>query len=241
MQDSCSDLEGEPAPSYLVGHDKRTGRQKWKTMRMTAATGESCDSYTTPIFRRGGTGPELVLMGGQVLDAYDPASGRRLWHLPNLVGNRTITGPVAAGGMIFATQGMRKPLLAVKPGGPGERSRKDIVWKLEQGTPDSPTPAVWRDYLFLVANDGITRCLDAETGRTYWKERLKGEYRASPVAGDGRVYFLNTKGLCTVVSASQRFARLTENSLDDDTFASPAISDRKMLIRGKKMLYCVSK
>ena len=34
-----------------------------------------------------------------------------------------------------------------------------------------------------------------------WKERLKGDYRASPMAAEGRIYFLNTKGLCTVVSA----------------------------------------
>ena len=61
------------------------------------------------------------------------------------------------------------------------------------------------------------------------------------MAAKGRVYFLNTKGLCTVVSASPRFDRLTENRLDDDTFASPAISDGKLFIRGKKALYCVGK
>ena len=58
-------------------------------------------------------------MGGQMLDAYDPANGKRLWYLPGLIGNRTITGPVAADDMIYVTQGMRQPLLAVRPGGDG--------------------------------------------------------------------------------------------------------------------------
>ena len=204
IQDSCADLPGEPSPSYVVAHDLRTGRERWKTMRMTAATHESCDSYTTPIFRNGDAGRELVVFGGQVLDAYDPASGKRLWWLPDLIGNRTITGPVAGQGMIFATQGMSKPLLAVRPGGEGKRTRTDVVWQLGQGTPDSSTPAVWGESLFLVTNDGVARCLNAATGKVQWKERLKGQYRASPLAADGRIYFLNTHGLTTVVAASPR-------------------------------------
>ena len=241
IQDSCADLPGKPSPSYVVAHDKRTGRQRWKTMRMTAATRENCDSYTTPIFRQNGTRLELVVFGGQMLDAYDPETGERLWQLPDLTGNRTITGPVAGHGLIYVTQGMRQPLLAVRPGGEGKRTRQDIVWQLEQGTPDSPTPVVWGESLFLVTNDGIARCLDALTGRLQWKERLKGEYRASPLAADQRVYFLNTHGLTTVVGASPRFSRLAENQLDDETFASPAASDGRIFIRGRKALYCLGK
>ena len=143
--------------------------------------------------------------------------------------------------MIYATEGMRRSLLAVQPGGPGKRSHDDVVWKLEQGTPDSPTPVVWGQSLFLVTNDGIARCLDAHDGRLRWKERLKGEYRASPLAAEGRIYFLNTTGRCTVLSASPRLDRLTENQLDDDTLASPAISDGHIFIRGRKWLYCLSR
>jgi outer membrane protein assembly factor BamB len=95
--------------------------------------------------------------------------------------------------------------------------------------------------LFMVTNDGIARCLDIASGRVEWKERLKGEYRASPLAADGRIYFLNTKGLTTVMSASPRMSRLTENQLDDTTFASPVVCDGRIFIRGHKALYCVGK
>ena len=49
-------------------------------------------------------------MGGNQLDAYDPATGKQLWFLPDLVGGRTVTGPTAAGGLIFATRGMKGDL-----------------------------------------------------------------------------------------------------------------------------------
>jgi outer membrane protein assembly factor BamB len=241
MQDSCSDIQDQPAPSYVVAHDKLTGRQVWKTMRMTDATRESCDAYTTPIFRRSGNRLEMVVMGGQMLDAYDPATGKRLWYLPGLTGNRLIPSPVAAGEMIYATQGMREALLAVKPAGDGQRPRKDVVWEFDQGTSDSPTPVVAGEWLFMVTNNGVARCLDAHTGRLWWKERLRGEYRASPLAAEGRVYFLNMDGLSTVVSASPRYDRLTENRLDDRTIATPVTSGGKIFIRGRKWLYCLGR
>ena len=73
------------------------------------------------------------------------------------------------------------------------------------------------------------------------EEAFEGEYRASPVAGDGRVYFLNTQGLTTVVAASPDFRRLAENALQDDTLASPAICDGQIFIRGRKAVYCIGK
>jgi outer membrane protein assembly factor BamB len=142
--------------------------------------------------------------------------------------------------MVYVTQGMRGPLLAVRLGGSGERPRKDIAWRDTQGTPDTCCPVVWEDMLFTVSDDGIARCFDALNGKLQWKERLKGgQYRASPLAAHGRIYFLNTAGLCTVVSASRRFDKLTENQLDDVTFASPAVSDRMLFIRGRRALYCI--
>jgi outer membrane protein assembly factor BamB len=241
LQDSCADLPGVPSPSYVVAHDKRTGKERWKVLRKTEAQAESCDAYITPLLWNRGKHTELVVMGGLLLDAYDPRTGMRLWYLPGLVGNRVITGPMAAGELLFVTQGMRQALLAIKPCGDGQRTREDIVWKLDQGTPDSPTPTVWGDLLFLVSDNGVARCLDTASGRLLWKERLKGDYRASPLAAEGRVYFLNMKGLTTVVAATPRFNRLTENQLDDATVASPVTSDGRIFIRGHKWLYCIAK
>ena len=240
VQDSCADLPGKPSPSYVVAHDKRTGALRWFRPRPTEATAEACDAYTTPLVWQRAGHPELVVMGGQILDAYDPASGKPIWWLPGLVGNRVITGPVADEDTIYVTQGMRQALLAVRPGGSGQRTRHDVVWKYDQGTADSPTPVVSGELLFFITDNGIARCLDLHTGQLKWKERLKGDYRASPLAAEGRIYFLNMKGLTTVIAASSRFDRLAENHLDDVTIASPVASDKNIFIRGRQKLYCIT-
>ena len=244
MQDNCADLEeveGKPFPSYLAAHDKRTGQLKWKTPRMTGAPAESADSYTTPVFWTSGGRPEMIVMGGRVLDGYDPASGRQLWQLTGLTGNRVITGPVVAGDVAYFTQGMRQALLAAKLGGRGTLPQSDVLWEHRLRTPDSPTPVVWDGLLFLVNDNGIAQCLDAKTGKVHWEQRLRGDYRASPLAAEGRVYFLNMKGLTTVAAASPRFEKLAENQLDDATIAAPIVSDGRIFIRGHKALYCLGK
>lgn len=241
MQDSLADQQPKPVESYLLAHDLRTGEVRWKIPRLTKANAEQCDAYTTPLLLPVNDQSQLVVMGGNQLDAYDPATGKQLWFLPDLVGGRTVTGPTAAGGLIFATRGMKGDLLAVRPGESGELTHRDIVWKQSEGTPDTCCPVVWNDLLFTIADNGIARCFAAASGHLQWKERLKGDYKASPVAADGRIYFVNTEGLCTVVSAAPRFDKLVENQLDDKTTASPAIADGKIYLRGKKSLYCLGR
>jgi outer membrane protein assembly factor BamB len=206
---------------------------------MTGATAEQCDAYTTPLLHEYNGRLELIVMGGNQLDAYDPDTGEQFWHLPQLVGGRTVTGPTVDRDLIYTTVGMRGPLLAVRLGGKGKLNYRNVAWKCPTGTPDSVSPVVWNNLLFTVTDDGIARCFDAERGYLRWKERLPGGYKATPLVSEGRLFFLNMEGTCTVVSASPRFDKLTENQLDDQTIASPAASDGKIFIRGRKTLYCV--
>jgi len=241
MQDSMADLKEQPVESYIVAHDVEFGRTRWKTSRMTGADAEECDSYTTPLIFDAQGRTEMVIMGGNQLDSYDPASGKQLWYLPNLVGGRTVTGPTLGGDYIFCTHGMRGPLLAVRLGGHGKLDYKSVAWKVRGGTPDSVSPVYWREMLYIVSDDGIARCYKADSGNILWKARLPGNYKATPLVAEGRLFFLNTTGLCTIISATSRFDKLVENQLDDTTIASPIASDGRIFIRGHKTLYCIGK
>jgi outer membrane protein assembly factor BamB len=241
MQDSLADLSDKHSASYLVAHDLETGKERWKSARMTGANAEEGDAYTTPVLVDADGKTELLVMGANQLDAYDPDTGHQLWYLPGLVGGRTVTGPTPGTGLVYVTRGMRGPLLAIKLGGKGERTAGDIAWKVDKGTPDTPCPVVWSDLLFTVGDDGVARAFDALTGRLHWTQRLKGDYKASPLAAEGRIYFLNTAGLCTVVAASARFEKLAENQLPDATLASPAAAGGQLFIRGRQALYCLGR
>src|SRR5205823_3824731 len=156
--------------SYLVAHDLKSGEMRWKTTRRTKAEAEQCDSYTTPLLCSLNGTQQLVVMGGNQLDSYDPTTGRQIWFLPGLLGGRTVTGPTVANGLVYTTRGLRGPLIAVKPKAAGEMSFRDIVWSYNEGTPDSCCPVVWNSLFFAVTDDGIARCFDAASGNLKWKE-----------------------------------------------------------------------
>jgi outer membrane protein assembly factor BamB len=241
MQDSLKDLGQPPVDSYLVAHDQKTGELRWKTLRNTQAKAEECDAYTTPVFAEVDGRTELLVMGGNQLDAYDPATGKQVWYLPGLSGNRTITGPTVAAGMVYATCGMRRDLVAVKPGGSGEVPPSAVAWRTKDSTPDSPCPVVSNGLVFIVSDQGWAQCFDAKTGESKWKQRLPGDHKASPLAAEGRIYFVSLNGSCTVVAAAATFEKLAENRLDDSLIASPAVSDGKLFLRGRKALYCLGR
>lgn len=241
MQDRLDGTDQPPAESYVVAYDLKTGRQQWKTSRPTKTLAEQADAYTTPVIAELNGEPQLIVMGANQLDGYNPASGERLWKITGLVGGRTVPSPLVGFDTIFAVRGLRGEVFAARPRGSGDNDFKSILWSHSEGAPDCCSPALWNDLLFIVSDDGFARCLHAPSGNVKWKQRLKGSYRASPVAVSGRVLFLNTDGLCTVVSAQPRFDKLVENQLDDQFLASPAVADNRLFLRGKKSLYCISK
>ncbi|MCI0700027.1 MAG: PQQ-like beta-propeller repeat protein, partial [Planctomycetia bacterium] len=89
---------------------------------------------------------------------------------------------------------------------------------------------------------GLVTCADAKTGKSLYKERLKGAFSASPVAGDGKVYCLNETGVCTVIDAkAETFEILSSNELGEETLGTPAIAGGRIFIRTDKTLYAIGK
>jgi outer membrane protein assembly factor BamB len=80
-------------------------------------------------------------------------------------------------------------------------------------------------------------CLDARTGQTYWQRRLNGNYSASPVYADGRIYFLSEEGMATVIGPGHQFHELANNRLDGYMLASIAVSNGSIFIRSDTHLY----
>lgn len=236
----CMQDPSNGGKSYLVAHDKMTGAERWKVTRATGAQSESADAYTTPLLLRRGERQEFVVMGGECVDAYDPATGKRLWYVGGLAGNRTITGPAAGDDTIFVTRGMRGPLVAVAAGGSGDVRSSHLRWSYTGGaTPDTPCPVYANGLVFFASDNGVATCVDAKTGALCWKERLGGDFKASLVAAAGQVYFLDRGGRTTVVPAAREFSKTAVNDLKEEAQASPAISNGRLFLRTRQHLWAI--
>jgi outer membrane protein assembly factor BamB len=154
-----------------------------------------------------------------------------------------ITGPTIADGFVYVTQGMKGPLQAVKLGGHGRLDPASAVaWKYTDSTPDTCCTVVAGASIYMVSDSGVASCLDIRTGKREWRNRLASRnFKSSPLAADGHIYFLGHDGQCTVVDASREFHVVAQNSLNDEFTASPAVSNGRIYLRGKKSLYAIGK
>lgn len=226
-------------PSYLLALDKQTGEVKWKTDRKTPATSEACDAYVTPLVYDAGGKTEVFLAGATWATGYDAAGGKLLWQA-NLGGDRTIVSPTYADGVIYVTAGKRGPLFAIKPGGAGEVDSTHVAWKYLRSTPDVPCPLVFGDYVYFVNDSGMALCLKKSDGELVYQKRLGGDFKASPVAAGGKLYFLNREGETTVVEPGPEFKVLAVNKLEEAAaMGSMAFSDGQIFLRTVSSLYCI--
>jgi len=68
-----------------------------------------------------------------------------------------------------------------------------------------------------------------------------GEYYASPVAADGKIYTVSEEGKVVVIQAGAEWQILQVNDLGDGCKGTPAIADGRLYIRTYRTLYCFAK
>jgi outer membrane protein assembly factor BamB len=223
--------------SYVVAHDKLTGKEKWLAKRDTGASSEPADAYTTPVLFRHDGRTDVVVFGGNVLDAYDPATGKQLWQCRAFNGNRVISSPTVAGDTVYAIEGMKGSVVAVRAGGAGDVSATNVRWKYTGATPDAASPVIANGLVFLATNNGVAICVDNATGKEVWKQRLGNAFRATPLVVGDKIYFFAKDGKTIIVDAARTFHVVAECDLGEDTIASPAAVGGNLFIRTRGNLY----
>jgi outer membrane protein assembly factor BamB len=129
--------------------------------------------------------------------------------------------------------------MAVKPDGEGDVTATHVVWVAKQSIGSKPSQLYVDCLIYNVHDGGVANCLDAKTGEELWSKRLGGEYSASPLYGDGKLYFLAQDGTCTVLKPGREYVELAKNTLDDGFMASPAVTGKALILRTRSALYRV--
>lgn len=224
---------------YVVALDRRTGETVWKTDRITPwhDRPDFNKAYSVPLLVDNGEHLQLISPGAQGVCAYDPRTGEDLWHV-RYDGFSTAPRPVFGHGMVYLSTGYMKPeLLAVRIGGRGDVTQTHVAWRYRGQAPLKPSPLLVGDELFMVSDAGIAVCLDALTGQELWKERLGGNFSASPLYAEGRVYFFGEDGKTSVVAAAGEFRPLATSQLDGSFMASAAVAGRALFLRTDRAVY----
>jgi len=220
--------------SYLLALDKATGKERWKVDR-----GKGRISHSTPLVVPGPEKDELIINSSERIDAYDPVTGESLWHAGSQR-QTPVPTPVFHKGIIYLSRGYRNSdFLAIRPGGRGDVSTKNVLWREPSGASYVPSILYYNGLLYVTNEIGIVTCADAETGKSVWRQRLGGIFFASPVAGDGKIYMVSETGDTFVLRAGRTPELLSKNELDERMLASPAISSGHLFLRSDGTLFCI--
>lgn len=222
---------------YVTALDKLTGNEVWKTPR------DGAMAYSTPLLITVDGKKQLISTGGEWAMGYDPATGKELWRFRYPKGYSNVPRPVYGHGLVFVCSGYDKPwLYAVKPTGIGDVTETHMAWKLERGAPLNPSPLLLGDELYIVSDNGIAQCLDAKTGESLWQKRLGGNFSASPLLADGRIYLLDEAAKAYVFEPSRdEYKELAVNTLPGRSLASIAAADGALFLRTDQSVYRIQR
>lgn len=237
----------QDAQAYLVALDKDTGAERWRIDRPNRTR-----SYCTPILIHAKNKPnvtQLVLSGSKCVTGYDADTGNLLWIIDGPT-EQYVASLVFLDDVLFLTTGFPEfHLMGISPEGQGNITHSKYVrWHIphkinrvnsNSGASYVPSPIAANGHFYVVSDTGYLSCLETQTGKRLWKNKLARHVSASPVLAGGYLYFIDDDATTYVLKANAEFTVLHTNKLDDECYASPAVSQGQIFVRGLHHLYCI--
>lgn len=235
-----ADVKKDPR---LAAYDLATGDVVWQTPR------DDTTSWATPTVVGSGDDAIVLVNGCKHMGAYSLADGSEIWHMAG-GGGLPIPAPLAVGDLWIFTSNHRplvvghpiKPVFAVRPDARGElgvpsaeEPGDHVAWMRDRVGNYIQTPIHYRGLLYLCKGNGVVHVLDPTNGESVGNRHRIGDgatgFSASPVAGDGKVYFTAETGEVIVLDVDAGFEALHRSQLGTTCLATPAIADGHLLFR----------
>ncbi len=230
-------VDGASDPA-LMALDVKTGEVVWKTPRTEEV--KQTFSFCTPLLVKDGEREVVISPASAMIGGYDPATGKELWKVTFKPGWSLVPRPVVMDGVVYVSTGfMKGTLLAIKlAGARGDVTDSHVLWSEEKNISETPSFVAAEGVVYVLSDSGALTCFDGKSGEIRWKEKLVGNFSASPVLAGGALYCETEDGVCYVVEASPKEGKVVfEVDLEDRIYASPAVVEGALLMRTETGLW----
>ncbi len=222
--------------AYLVALNKATGEQKWRADR------PGIRSYCPPVVFDVHGKKEMIFAGSNCTASYDPDTGKQIWIIDGPT-EQFVASAVYKNDVLFMTYGF--PLrghIGINPEGTGNITKTNILYNIKPGRGGYvPSPIAHGDYFFNVSDEGFGTCREAKTGKLMWDERMGRHHTASFTSSGDYLYVPDDDGNTWVLKAGPKYELVQKNPIGEEVYASLAISQGQIFLRGLHTLFCIGK
>ena len=210
----------------LMALSLANGNTVWSKNRSERAT------WASPMIAYIDNKPQLIVMGNPNITAYNPANGEQIWQVSCMSGEVGASA-CASDGIVFGASENAK-MVAINA------SDGQVVWESNEYLPEVSSPAATKDVLFIATSYGVLSTFDTKTGELLAEHDLGVQFYSSPMIVEGKVYLASVEGKIYIFSANKEATLINAIDTGERTFATPAFTDGKMIIRTNESIYCVA-
>jgi outer membrane protein assembly factor BamB len=227
---------------FMIALNKHTGETVWQRNRdvdFGTDDGDAKKAYSTATIVEVDGRQLLVSPFASATTAYDALTGETVWTVHHS-GMNAAARPIVGNGLVYIAAGDgRDTVLAIDPRIELPAGQDRIRWQLGRSTPKRPSPLLVGTALFMLEDKGVLSWINATTGEAITNDRVTGNYWASPLLAQDRIYCFSQEGRVTVLQANESLKVLAINQLDEGMNASPAVCGNRLILRTFKHVYCI--
>lgn len=209
----------------LISINSSSGKENWSKDREDKIT------WSSPTLAFIDKKPVLVLMGNPNITAYDPNTGNQIWKV------KCLTGEVGASAcsynnIVFGASEYSK--MVALNGKDGSQ-----LWEASDFLPEASSPVADANNVYIATSYGVVASYDTKTGEMKKQIETNEEFYSSPVMAEGKIFLISNSGTLFLFSTGNDFKLLDSFKTGEKTYATPAFTDNRIVVRTEKSIYCV--
>lgn len=238
-----------PARDRFLAFDKDTGVSVWSS---TPGGPPKDSSFSMPVVSvEKGKQVLFAGLGGGYLVCINLLTGDPIWRFLMATGgvNSSVLlyqdSVIAIHGRENIDNSLIGRMVSIRRGsqpepgkGPVSLSKSSELWR-NRLTAFTSSPVLVGDRIYQTVQTGELACVDAETGRVLWHQKLApDQLHASPVWGDGKLYVPMNNGSLYIIRPSDEGAEILQKlQLEGNCLGAPAIANGRILVHTTAKLY----
>lgn len=185
---------------------------------------------------------QLILVSGEGMTSFDPASGKVLWDYDWNIGegmNRCTQPTVVDDHDVLIGTGFGNGTRRLHLTKEGENWKLDQVWESTAISPYFNDSVIYQGHIYGFHNNFLT-CVDLASGKAKWKERGYANGQAVLLADQGLLVVITEEGKVALVEASpDRLKNLGRfQAFEGKTWNHPVVANGRLYVRNGSEAAC---